>query len=99
MVREITVEFDAAIQSLEALNAAAYRLLGVASCRIEKTGDRFVCYLILNPSPSSRQSLDVDGVRLRFIDLVTDETLREQLAQKTEPIRNLILSPAFGSLR
>jgi hypothetical protein len=33
-----------------------------------------------------------------FLELVTDENLRETMARKSEPLRNLILSLAFGSL-
>ncbi len=94
MVDVVTVEFDQAVQSLDALNAAAYRLLDAASCQIEKRDDKFVCRL--TPKNSAKQ--DGDSIRLRFIDSVTDENVRERLAVKTEPVRNLILSLAFGSL-
>jgi hypothetical protein len=40
MASELTVDFDGQTQSLEALRAAAYRLIGKASCQIEKSGDR-----------------------------------------------------------
>ena len=33
----------------------------------------------------------------RFLDLVTDENLRERIAVQTEPTRNLILALAFGA--
>lgn len=87
------VEFDASTYSLDALNAAAYRLLGTASCQIERLGQKYVCRLTLS-SPAS----DAEATRLRFLDLATDESVRERLSEKTEPIRNLILSLAFGSL-
>jgi len=93
MVDAVTVEFDEAVQSLDALNAAAYRLLDVASCQIEKSGGKFVCRLTpKNPSQ------DNEPIKFRFLDCVTDENLRERLASKTEPVRNLILSLAFGAL-
>jgi His-Xaa-Ser system protein HxsD len=94
MVDAITVEFDDAVQSLDALNAAAYRLLDAASCQIEKSSGKFVCHL----TPKNSAKHDGDSIRLRFIDCVTDENVRERLAAKTEPVRNLILSLAFGSL-
>lgn len=94
MVDAVTVEFDAAVQSLDALNAAAYRLLDAASCKIEKNGGKFICLLTpKNPSVESGEP-----IRLRFLDCVTDENVRERLANKTEPVRNLILSLAFGAL-
>ena len=89
----ISVEFDEAVHSLDALTAAAYRMIGTASCQIEKIGSRFICRLTTTAAGS-----DPDALRHRFIDLVTDECLRERLAAKTEPVRNLILSLAFGAL-
>lgn len=37
-------------------------------------------------------------IKCRFIDTVNDEALRERLGLQTEPIRNLLLSLAFGAL-
>jgi His-Xaa-Ser system protein HxsD len=93
MADAITVEFDEAVQSLDALNAAAYRLLDTANCAIEKRGAKLVCRL--TPKNSAH---DGEPIRVRFLDCVTDENLRESLATKTEPVRNLILSLAFGAL-
>lgn len=93
MLGEIVVEFDSSIQSLDALNAAAYRLLDVASCAIERRHDKFVCRL--TPKHSANES---EQIRVRFLDCVTDENLRQTLATKTEPVRNLILALAFGAL-
>lgn len=93
MAGGITVEFDEAVQSLDALNAAAYRLLDAANCSIEKRDGKFVCRLTpKNPA------LDGEPIRVRFLDCVTDENLRQSLAARTEPVRNLILSLAFGAL-
>jgi His-Xaa-Ser system protein HxsD len=92
MAAEITVDFDAGTQSLSALNAAAYRLAGTATCQVDKRGSRYVCRL------SSVAEPDSESLRLRFLELVTDQNVRENLATKTEPVRNLILSLAFGSL-
>ena len=89
---EVIVDFDSATHSLSALNAAAYRLIGTAACQIDKVGDRYTCRLSL-PGP-----LDADSLRVRYLQLVTDENVRENLRAKTEPVRNLILSLAFGSL-
>lgn len=90
---DIAIEFDEAVYSADALNAAAYRLLGTASCRIEKVGTKFVCHLT-----PSKITDGVDAIRSRFVDLATDERLREAIAKQTDPVRNLILSLAFGSL-
>ena len=98
MADEVSVEFDGAIQSLDALRAAAYRLVNLASCQIEKVGNQFVCKLMPRKNMSPAKTPDAEFIRQHFIDLVTDENLRERVSIKTEPVRNLILSLAFGSL-
>jgi hypothetical protein len=91
MVDAITVEFDEAVQSLDALNAAAYRLLDAASCQIEKSGGKFVCRL--TPKNSAKQ--DGDSIRLRFIDCVTDENVRERLAVASRRRSSGTATPAW----
>jgi His-Xaa-Ser system protein HxsD len=87
----IAVEFDCVAQSISALRAAAYRLIGTATCEISKVDERWVCRLVPVGKGAS-------NLRARFVDLVTDENLRETIAAKTEPTRNLILALAFGHL-
>src|SRR5690349_10446527 len=89
-----TVEFGEGVHSLDALNAAAYRLIDVASCQIERSGERFLCHLM----PKEGVKIDGEALRMRFLDYVTDESVRERLAGRVEPVRNLILSLAFGAL-
>jgi His-Xaa-Ser system protein HxsD len=86
------VEFDCSVQSLSALQAATYRLIGTATCQIEKAGDRWHCRLDAQPAAPPFD------LRTRFLDLVADENMRERISARTEPVRNLILSLAFGSL-
>lgn len=93
MPGEIVVEFEENVQSLDALNAAAYRLLDIANCAIDRRDGKFVCQL--TPKTATSPS---EQIRLRFLDAVTDENLRESLATRTEPVRNLILALAFGAL-
>jgi His-Xaa-Ser system protein HxsD len=98
MADDRLVEFDARTQSLSALQAAAYRLLDTASCHIDQAGERYVCCLTVRaPRPTERPAAP-EAARLRFLDLVTDENLRERVAGKTAGVRNLILSLAFGAL-
>jgi len=95
MAEEVVVEFDSSAQTLSALQEAAYRLIGVASCQIEKSDLRWVCRLSAH---EKRVATTAEELRKHFLDLVTDQNLRERIAAKTEATRNLILSLAFGSL-
>lgn len=96
----IDVDFDASIQALSALEAAAYRLIGTATCQIEKAGNRFVCHLAQQNERASGgfAVADADSLKVRFLDLVTDENLRARVSAKTDGVRNVILALAFGSL-
>jgi hypothetical protein len=77
-VAEIVIEFGVS-QSSGALKEAAYRLIGEASCLINTEGDRHICRL----TPKGSQ-VD-EAIRTRFLDLVTDENLREKISAQTAP--------------
>lgn len=91
-VPEIVVEFGAS-QSIGALREAAYRLIAEASCAIESSDGRHICRLI--PKRSTTDETDIRG---RFLDLVTDQNLREKVSAETTGIRNVIVALAFGAL-
>jgi His-Xaa-Ser system protein HxsD len=91
---ELVVEFDRSTQSLGALQEAAYRLIAEASCQIDRDGERYRCRLM----PKGQAALDEALLRSRFLDLVTDENLREKISAAIDPVRNVILALAFGSL-
>jgi His-Xaa-Ser system protein HxsD len=95
---DVVVEFGAAVQSLGALQAAAYRLIGTATSEIDQVADRFVCRLTLVNNSNKKAPPDSEGLRTHFLDLVTDENLRERIAARTDGVRNVIISLAFGSL-
>ena len=95
---DLVVEFGTAVQSLGALQAAAYRLIGTAACQIEQVDDCFVCRLTPSSNPTKKAFSDWETLKAHFLDLVTGENLREQIAARTEGVRNVILSLAFGSL-
>jgi His-Xaa-Ser system protein HxsD len=95
---EITVDFDSSVQGLAALDTAAYRLIGTATCRIDRVGDRYLCRLASTVNPQKVGALSADDLKERFLNLVTDENLRIRVAEKTEGVRNVILALAFGSL-
>lgn len=95
---EIAVDFDSGIQRLDALEAAAYRLIGTATCQIDRVADRFVCRLASTASSQRRDAPSSEDLKGKFLDLVTDENLRARVAEKTDGIRNVILALAFGAL-
>ena len=90
---DIVVDFSASTQSLGALQEAAYRLIGQAACQIDEMNGRYVCRL----SPSQPQ-LTGDELRAQFLNLVTDENLREKVRRETDRLRDVIVALAFGSL-
>ena len=92
------VDFDASVQGLESLDAAAYRMIGTATCKIDRVVVRFVCHLIPSISPQRGVTSSPDDLRERFLNLVADDNLRARVAEKTEGVRNVILALAFGSL-
>jgi His-Xaa-Ser system protein HxsD len=96
-LQDIIVEFDRATQSVGALQEAAYRVIDLASCIVETAGERFVCRLLPKEGVAT-DSLGERGIRLRFIDLVTDENLRERVSAQTDGLRNVIVALAFGAL-
>jgi His-Xaa-Ser system protein HxsD len=83
---------------LGALEAAAYRLIGTATCQIDRNADRYVCRLVPSTNPQKGPTLGSTDLKERFLNLVTDENLRTRVAEKTEGVRNVILALAFGSL-
>src|SRR5271156_6108897 len=92
---EILVEFDRSTQSIGALREAAYRIIRDASYQIDADGDRYLCRL----TPKLRRGpMDGNGLREHFLDLVTDENLREKVAAETSGVRDVILALAFGAL-
>jgi His-Xaa-Ser system protein HxsD len=95
---EVVVEFDSSVQSLAALDAAVYRLIGTATCQVDRVGVRYVCRVAATANPQKGVALSADDLKERFLNLVTDENVRSRVAEKTEGVRNVILALAFGSL-
>jgi His-Xaa-Ser system protein HxsD len=94
-VADIIVEFGSS-QSIGALREAAYRLIGEASCLIDTVDARHVCRL--TPKKALAGEVDQEAIRARFLNLVTDENLREKVAAETVGVRDVILALAFGAL-
>lgn len=97
MSEALVLEFDAATHTSAVLEAASYRMIGTASCQISLDGGQYICKLTA-ASAQKGKAPDSDQLRSRFLDFVTDEKLRASIATRTDPVRNLILSLAFGAL-
>lgn len=95
---ETCVTFDRATQSLGALQAAAYRFIAIGTCQINAEGDRLICHLVAAQSPKAIRLATPRDLQERFLNLVTDENLREKIARETNHIRDLVMSLAFGAL-
>jgi hypothetical protein len=91
---EVVITFSDAVQSLEPLQEAAYRILKEASCQISYENGELVCRLI---SRGENEGFGA-GIESRFLDLVTDENLRAKVFRETEKTHDLIMALAFGSL-
>jgi His-Xaa-Ser system protein HxsD len=92
-VAEVIVEFGASVQSIGALQEAAYRLIGVGACQIDEADGRYICRLT-----AAQTSLADGELKTRFLNLVTDENLREKVGRETSRLRDVIVALAFGSL-
>lgn len=91
----LTVDFAKSVQELGPLQEAAYRLLGTATCHITEAGSSYRCNLIPRPD---KEVTSLEALRVRFLDLVTDENLRQRISRETDGVRNVILALAFGAL-
>lgn len=98
MADELLVSFQVQTQAIEALRAAAYRLIGIATCHISEVDGTWICKLEQSDGTGRRNTMASDELREHFINLVTDENLRLSIEKRTEPLRNVILSLAFGAL-
>jgi His-Xaa-Ser system protein HxsD len=95
---KLTVEFDSGIQTLGALEAAVYRMIGVATIQIEKTQERFLCHIEGTRKNLRDTDVSPEALRERFLNFVADENLRVRVNERTDGVRNVILALAFGAL-
>lgn len=95
---EVTIDFSKETQSLGALQAALYRLVGLAIGTVDEANGRWVCKIEPVPGTTKRPAVEVAILRRKYLELVADENLREKINTKTETMRNVIVALAFGSL-
>jgi His-Xaa-Ser system protein HxsD len=88
--REISLTFDQAAVDLDALQRSAYALAAQMTIDIRVVGADFICALF------PRTPDDEGEIAHRFRMEVNDQVLRARIAEKTEPLRNLIFALAFS---
>jgi hypothetical protein len=86
------VDFDASIQSMAALDATIYRLIGAATCQVDRIAGRYVCRLTPCAGASKRKALSVADLKERFLNLVADENMRASCACATRGVSPTSLS-------
>ena len=76
---------------LEAIERALYKLAAQLSGSVDEINGRWAVEI----HPRSRDA-NVDGLTHQMRQEVTDQTLRLRIAERTDPIRNLIFAMAFS---
>ena len=90
---ELSLTFDVAIYSLEAIERAAYWLTDRCYVKIEEldTGQAIRVRLVSKNAPE-----DLRAILGEFGNRVLDEQLRRQIARETGAIRDIIVAQAFA---
>jgi His-Xaa-Ser system protein HxsD len=94
MATEVCLTFAREAQEETPLRQAAYRMAGIATCQIDLIEGRWSCQL----SSSERKAPTAASLRERFLAVLNDENLREQIERRTGPARDVIVALAFGTL-
>jgi len=91
---EICLTFSREVQEETPLRQAAYRMAGIALCQIDLVDGRWLCRL----AGTTRDTTSADYLRERFLAVLNDENLRENIERRTAPLRDVIVALAFGAL-
>ena len=91
--RSLSLTFDSAVYSLNAVKSAAFRLLRSFTTDISVVGGQIHCVLTF-VSPVKEQV--AERLALEFKKEILDQDLRERLKVETEAVRNVILAHAFS---
>lgn len=91
---EVSVEFDLAFVSADALLKACYWFSREYTCDLRRKGDA-VAEVVLSARDPAAQ-FDPDAVRDAFKTSAIDFALREKIEAKTSGIRDLLLAKAFS---
>ena len=91
---EVCLTFTREAQKEGPLRQTAYRMAGIAGCQIDTIEDRWSCQL----AASGHQAPTPEALRERFLAVLNDENLREQIEERTARFRDVIVALAFGAL-
>ncbi len=91
---EAVLSFAIDAQDEAPLRAAAYRMAGSACCEVDRAGGDWICRV----TSSGPNFASEDFLKRRFLAILNDENLREQIEARVAPVRNVILALAFGAL-
>ncbi len=89
----LAVIFPLNVHSLDSVKRAAYLFTDAYTFEIRLEELNVVCII----KPLDDPSLDLQAFAGRFRNAVLDQDLREQIAQQTEGLRNVILAHAFSN--
>jgi His-Xaa-Ser system protein HxsD len=95
--QSLVLEFDAVAYPVSTVQKACYRFTNIASFEIQqqKRGDRDIVLVTAQAlAAKSEDGLEHLGQLVRNEAL--DQSLREQIRQQTEGVRNLVLAHAFS---
>lgn len=79
------------VTPVEAIERALYTMAGTVSGVVESNGDVWE----VTAYPKSERA-DRDAICHRLREEVTDQSLRLRIAERTDPIRNLVFALAFS---
>ena len=85
--------FDTSVYRLPAIKKAAYKFGVSCIVRIEVTGERAVSVEL----EQCEEEIDLQELARQFHSEVTDQELREVVAEETTAVRNLLLAQAFSA--
>jgi His-Xaa-Ser system protein HxsD len=86
--------FSRDAQAEAPLRHAAYRIAGTAICQLDIEDGRWLCRL----SAAGQSAIGSEALKERFLAVLNDENLREQIESRTAPLRDVIVALAFGAL-
>lgn len=94
MKNSFLLEFDAAVFSVASVQKACHRFTNIASFEIRLGEKQLVLVTVTPLSTRSDEGQEQLGARIR--NEVLDQSLREQIREQTEGVRNLVLAHAFS---